>query len=83
LRPIVQQRFIFDHKEKTMKAIMQALPSIVALWRDTEGQDLVEYSLLLAFVALMLVSILTSMKTNLTTILTKISSALSSAAAVS
>jgi Flp pilus assembly pilin Flp len=66
-----------------MEATKQALPSVVALWRDTEGQDLIEYSLLLAFVALMLVSILTSMKTNLTSILTRVSSSLSSAVAAS
>ncbi|HEX3683301.1 MAG TPA: hypothetical protein VHU83_12255 [Bryobacteraceae bacterium] len=56
-------------------------PFIVALWKETDAQDLVEYSLLLAFIALSSVSILTGVRSSLDVMWSKISSALSSAAA--
>jgi Flp pilus assembly pilin Flp len=53
---------------------------IRAFWMEEEGQDMVEYALLLAFVALAAVSLLTGVKTSINSIWTSVSSNLSSAA---
>jgi Flp pilus assembly pilin Flp len=45
-------------------------------WREDEGQDLVEYSLLLAFIALAAVSVLTSVQSNISTVWSSINSAM-------
>jgi Flp pilus assembly pilin Flp len=52
-----------------------------ALWREEDGQDLVEYSLLLAFIALGAVAILSSTSKSLNSLWSTISSTLASAAA--
>ena len=54
-----------------------------ALWKETDAQDLVEYSLLLAFIAISTISILTGVRTSMDSLWNKISNALSSAAAAS
>lgn len=51
-----------------------------AFWCEEDGQDLVEYSLLLAFLALAAVTILQSTSTSLNSLWSKISTTLSSAA---
>lgn len=50
-----------------------------AFWQEEDGQDLVEYSLLLAFIALAAVALLTSVKNNVQTLWQDISNALSDA----
>ena len=52
-----------------------------AFWQEEEGQDLVEYSLLLAFIALAAVALLSSAGGSIKTIWTGINSQLSNAAA--
>jgi Flp pilus assembly pilin Flp len=52
-----------------------------AFWNEEEGQDMVEYSLLLAFIALAAVGLLTTIKASITTIWTSISTTLGTAAA--
>jgi Flp pilus assembly pilin Flp len=52
-----------------------------ALWQEEDGQDLVEYSLLLAFIALGAVAILSSTSKSLNSLWSTISTTLSSAAA--
>jgi Flp pilus assembly pilin Flp len=60
---------------------MRALSSILLnLWNDVDAQDLVEYSLLLAFIALATLAILSGVKTDLVALYSKIASTLSSAA---
>ena len=60
------------------------VPSFVgALWNETDAQDLVEYSLLLGFIAISTISILTGVRTSMDNLWNKISNALSSAAAAS
>ncbi len=49
------------------------------LWREEEGQDLIEYSLLLGFVALVAVSVLASIQTSITKLWKDVSNALSDA----
>ena len=51
-----------------------------AFWQDEEGQDLVEYALLLAFIALAAVSVLGGVKTSISTIFTGVSTNLATAA---
>ena len=51
-----------------------------AFWKEEEGQDLVEYSLLLAFIALAAVGLLGGIKNSISTIWSSISSNLSTAA---
>jgi len=50
-----------------------------AFWQEEDGQDLVEYSLLLAFIALAAVALLSSVKGQITTLWSDISNALTSA----
>lgn len=49
-------------------------------WKEEAGQDMVEYSLLLAFIALAAVGLLSGIKTSISTIWQSISTNLSSAA---
>ncbi len=52
-----------------------------ALWQEEDGQDLVEYSLLLAFIALAAVTVLSSTSSSLNKLWDTISNTLSNAAA--
>jgi Flp pilus assembly pilin Flp len=54
-----------------------------ALLQEQDGQDLVEYALLMAFIALAAVSVLTSLSANLSTLWDSVSNALSDAVSVS
>jgi Flp pilus assembly pilin Flp len=47
----------------------------VALWRDENGQDLIEYALLLAFVALVCVGLMSNVGTSMTTLWNSLSDA--------
>lgn len=49
-------------------------------WTEEDGQDLVEYSLLLAFIALAAVGVLSTIKTSISTIWTSVNTNLSTAA---
>lgn len=51
-----------------------------AFWQEEDGQDLVEYALLLAFIALAAVAVLTSLGTGIGTLFKDISNTLSNAA---
>ena len=51
-----------------------------AFWQEEEGQDLVEYSLLLAFIALAAVALLGSAGASVTSIWTSINTNLTNAA---
>lgn len=50
------------------------------LWRDEQGQDLIEYTLMLAFVALASAALFSSAGTSINQIWSKTNSQLSSAA---
>lgn len=58
-------------------------PALLNFWRETEGQDMVEYSLLLGFIALTIVSVLDTAKNSITSIWTRASTLLSTGAAAS
>lgn len=51
-----------------------------AFWREEDGQDMVEYSLLLAFIALAGVSVLSTTSGNISKIWSAVSTQLSNAA---
>jgi Flp pilus assembly pilin Flp len=53
-------------------------PALQAFWNGEEGQDMVEYSLLLAFIALAAVGLLSGIKTQISGLWSTISSTLSS-----
>jgi Flp pilus assembly pilin Flp len=60
-----------------MHASNDSTPSLNALWTETDGQDLIEYSLLIGFVSVAALALLTGWKDNLATIWTKTASDLS------
>jgi pilus assembly protein Flp/PilA len=51
------------------------------LWQDTQGQDLVEYALMVGLVAVAAVAVVPQMATQINTIFNKVTSVLTSAAA--
>jgi Flp pilus assembly pilin Flp len=51
-----------------------------AFWKEEDGQDMVEYSLLLAFIALAAVALLTGVKTKLNVLWTTVNATISNAA---
>jgi Flp pilus assembly pilin Flp len=61
------------------KRLQVSAALLLSIWQEDEGQDLVEYALLLAFIALAAVAILGGVKTTTKGLWTTINSALSSA----
>ena len=61
--------------------LMNFIARLRALLRGTSGQDLLEYALLVALIALVCVAVITSTGTNVQNIFTRISSALQTAGA--
>ena len=59
---------------------MNFIARLRALLRGTSGQDLLEYALLVALIALVCVAVITSTGTNVQSIFSKISAVLSTAA---
>lgn len=56
------------------------MTQMLNFWRDEDGQDLVEYSLLMAFIALTVVALLTQVGRDISNLWVAISSKISSAA---
>jgi Flp pilus assembly pilin Flp len=54
--------------------------SLKAFWQEEDGQDLVEYSLLLAFIALAAIALLSSAGASVKSIWTSVNTQLKSAA---
>ena len=50
------------------------------IWKDTRGQDLIEYALMAGFVAVAAGAIMPGVATSISTIFSKVSSVMSSAA---
>ena len=53
--------------------------TLIAFWKEEEGQDLVEYSLLLAFIAIAAVALLSNVKGSINSLWTSVNTAMSSA----
>jgi pilus assembly protein Flp/PilA len=51
-----------------------------AFWQEEDGQDMVEYALLLAFIALVGITLLSGVKGSITSIWTSVNTNLTSAA---
>ncbi len=51
------------------------------IWKDTKGQDLIEYALMAGFVAVAAGAIMPSVSNSISTIFSKIASSMTSAAA--
>jgi Flp pilus assembly pilin Flp len=56
------------------------ISNLKAFWQEEDGQDMVEYSLLLAFIALAAVALLTGIQGNVKSVWTAISNAMTDAA---
>jgi pilus assembly protein Flp/PilA len=72
-----------DGKEEDgMKAIVRAVWR-VRIWRDTHGQDLIEYALMAGFVAVAAGAIMPGVASSISRIFSKISSVMTAAASQS
>ena len=52
----------------------------LAIWKDTKGQDLIEYALMAGFVAVAAGAIMPNVSTSISTIFSKVSSVMTAAA---
>jgi pilus assembly protein Flp/PilA len=59
---------------------MKKLILRLKIWKDTRGQDLIEYALMAGFVAVAAGAIMPGVATSISTIFSKVASVLSSAA---
>lgn len=57
------------------------MTNLAAFWKDEQGQDMVEYSLLLVLIAAVAILVLTSLGTSVVSVYDKLTSALSRATA--
>jgi len=55
----------------------------IQIWKDTHGQDLIEYALMAGFVAVAAGAIMPGVTTNISKIFSKVSSTMAAAAAIS
>ena len=60
-----------------------ALETIMRIWKDRRGQDLIEYALMAGFVAVAAGAVMPSVATSISTIFSQISSVLALAASQS
>lgn len=70
---------LYFGKTSTDKSYIVLYRILMTFWRDEDGQDLIEYALLMAFIALAAVAVLSNVKTNVTKLWNSISNALSNA----
>jgi Flp pilus assembly pilin Flp len=64
---------------KLMKGGTMNTSALKAFWQEEDGQDLIEYALLMAFIALAAVAVLTTIQTNVSKLWNSVSDALSDA----
>jgi len=69
-------------EEKKMTRIANLVWKL-RIWKDTKGQDLIEYALMAGFVAVAAGAIMPGVATSISTIFSKVSSTLTAAAATS
>jgi Flp pilus assembly pilin Flp len=65
---------------KTKRELIDMKTFLARLWRDEQGQDLIEYTLMLAFVALASAALFSTAGTSINQIWSKTNSQLSTAA---
>jgi pilus assembly protein Flp/PilA len=61
----------------------QAITALVRIWKNRQGQDLIEYALMAGFVAVAAGAVMPSVATSISTIFSEISSVMSAAASQS
>jgi len=64
------------------KRVLQTIRTL-PVWKDTYGQDLIEYALMAGFVALAAGAILPGVSTSISTIFSKVASVMTTAASTS
>ncbi len=62
-------------------AHIRNFPWMLRLWKDTHGQDLIEYALMAGFVAVAAGAIMPGVASSISTIFSKVASVMSGAAA--
>lgn len=62
---------------------MQAFTALVRIWKNRQGQDLIEYALMAGFVAVAAGAVMPSVATSISTIFSEISSVMAAAASQS
>jgi pilus assembly protein Flp/PilA len=69
-------------KEITVKQIREMIGKMAALriWRDTKGQDLIEYALMAGFVAVAAGALMPGVSASISTVFSKVSSVMTLAA---
>jgi pilus assembly protein Flp/PilA len=67
-------------EDKRMKKVVNTLLTL-RVWRDTKGQDLIEYALMAGFVAVAAGAVMPNVSASISTIFSKIGSVMSAAAA--
>ena len=65
-----------------LKRVLQTIQTL-AVWKDTHGQDLIEYALMAGFVAVAAGAILPGVSTSISTIFSKVASVMTAAASTS
>ena len=70
---------LLQGEEKQMKRINNLFWTL-KIWRDTRGQDLIEYALMAGFVAVAAGAIMPGVSTSISTIFSKIASSMTAAA---
>jgi pilus assembly protein Flp/PilA len=63
-----------------MKRLTKAVMAL-KIWKDTRGQDLIEYALMAGFVAVAAGALMPSVSSSISTVFSKISSVMAGAAA--
>ncbi|MCU1273789.1 MAG: Flp/Fap pilin component [Bryobacterales bacterium] len=63
-----------------MKKLTKAILAM-KIWRDQQGQDLIEYALMAGFVAVAAGALMPTVSTSISTVFSKISSVMAAAAA--
>jgi len=61
----------------------QAFTALVRIWKNRQGQDLIEYALMAGFVAVAAGAVMPSVATSISTIFSEISSVMAAAASQS
>jgi pilus assembly protein Flp/PilA len=62
-----------------MKQLLRKLRTL-RIWKDTAGQDLIEYALMAGFVAVAAGALMPSISTSISTVFSKVSSLMTAAA---
>jgi len=69
------------HRRERRKRINEESDLRLQIWKDTRGQDLIEYALMAGFVAVAAGAIMPNIATSISTIFSKINSVMSNASA--